>query len=153
MFQEKVNIKSAYVVRKKLEEFFPNVSIISKTRKNIFDSGFDARESMLFEARSLISGKNLAQDYGFLSFGMFKYDFVDWTGLQKTKFYHAFNGRDGKDGVSKMLGCIKLADNVVLVPLDHIDEFKEFLELWNLRHIYSPLLLPARVGKKSILEA
>jgi len=152
VFKTKVYVESAYVIRKEIEKHQKPIQVVSKTIKNLTDSSFSARESILFEARSLITGKNLAEEYGFSSLGLFKYSFGDWTKLQKTKFYHALNGRTGKQGVQQILNCIKLSDNLILVPLKHIDEFKEFLDSWNLKYIYSPMLLPKRMNNKTILE-
>ncbi|MDP3640002.1 MAG: hypothetical protein Q8R53_02245, partial [Nanoarchaeota archaeon] len=119
----------------------------------LLEQTFDARESALFEGVSLITGKNLARRYGFISFGMFKYTFGKWEKLQKTKFYYALNGRKGDEGISQKLECIKLSDRIVLVPLGNIEPFREFLESWKLEYIYIPIIMPERVGQKKILEA
>ena len=152
LFTKKVDIKIELNVRNILRVFYSNISIVSKTEKTILDPSFDARESILFEATSLIDGANLAEKYGFKSFGMFKYSFKDWNKLTKTKFYYALNGRSGKTGIFQNLDCIKLSDQIILVPLDKIELFRDFLKSWNLEHKYIPLLLPARLGRKKILE-
>ncbi len=151
LFKEKVDKNIEYLVRNILQKYAKNLSLISKTEKTVVDAAFDARESMLFEAKSLLTGKNLAQQYGFSSFGMFKYHFSHWSKLQKTKFYYALNGR-GKKGIAESFGCIKLSDSVMLVPLEHIEEFRSFLESWKIEYKYIPLVIPARLGRKSILE-
>ncbi len=139
-------------VKKILKEYESNVSIISKTEKTVLELSFDARESVLFEAISLIDGKNLAEKYGFKSFGMFKYNFKGWNKLMKTKFYYALNGRTGKEGIFQSLDGIKLSDQIVLVSLDKIELFRDFLESWKLEYKYVPLIIPARLGRKKILE-
>ncbi len=151
LFQEKVDKNTEYMVRKVLEKHEKNISLISKTEKNILDPAFDARESILFEAKSLLTKKNIAQQYGFSSFGMFKYNFNQWSKLQKTKFYYALNGR-GKIGIADQYKSIKLSDSVMLVPLEHIEEFRSFLETWKIDYKYIPLIIPSRLGRKSILE-
>ncbi len=151
LFQEKVDKNVEYTARNILQKYAKNISIISKTEKTILDPAFDARESMLFEAQSLLTGKNIAHQYGFSSFGMFKYHFNQWSKLQKTKFYYALNGR-GKTGIADQYKSIKLSDSVMLVPLEHIEEFRSFLESWKVEYKYIPLIIPARLGRKSILE-
>lgn len=151
LFKEKVDKNIEYLVRKTLEKHAKNISFISKTEQTVFDSAFDARESMLFEAKSLLTGENIAKQYGFSSFGMFKYQFKQWSKLQKTKFYYALNGR-GKTGIADQYKSIKLSDSVILVPLEHIEEFRSFLETWKIDYKYIPLIIPSRLGKKSILE-
>jgi len=153
LFRDKVDKDAEYMIRKELEKKYKNVSIISKTEKTVLEESFDARESFLFEGKSMFTGKRVAGRYGFCSFGMFKYSFSGWDKLKKTKFYYALNGRSGKKGVAEMLGCIKLSDSVVLTPLERIEEFREFLDSWKIGYIYVPTLVPARLGRKKILES
>ena len=152
LFTNKVDKDIEHKIRKEIEKHEQKVSILSKTEKTIFDETFDARESILFEGISFLSGQGIAEKNGFLSFGMFKYTFNGWTNLQKTKFYYALNGRGGNQGISSKLGCIKLSDAVILAPLSGVEEFKEFLDSWKLDYIYVPMLIPIRLGRKKILE-
>lgn len=152
LFKEKIDKNAEYNIKKLLEKYYKNISIISKTKENILSESFDARESILFEGISLISGRNIAQDYGFTQFGAFKYNFKEWDKLKKTKFYYALNGRSNSEGISDRLGCIKLSDSIVLVTLKNIENFREFLDSWNLQYIYIPMLIPSRLGRKKILE-
>src|SRR3989344_858236 len=143
IFKNKIDKEMEYNLGKILRKYYPSISLISKYREDIRKSSFNARESVLFEGFSLLSGKNLAQEYGFNSFGMFKYDFSQWDKLQKTKFYYGLNGRRG-EGISQKLDCIRLSDKVILVPLNKTEKFREFLESWNLESKYIPLLIPER---------
>ena len=152
LFKTEVVVEELHLIRKEIELHYRNVQVVARTLKNISDTSFDARESYLFEAKSLITQKNLAEECGFSALGMFKYKFDDWTKLQKTKFYYALNGRGKSDGVKQLLNCIRLSDNVLLVPLNNIDEFKDFLESWKLKYIFSPLLIPDRMNNKEIIE-
>ncbi|MDP4012435.1 MAG: nucleotidyltransferase domain-containing protein [Candidatus Nanoarchaeia archaeon] len=152
IFKDKINKETEYAIRKELEKNYKNISIISKTEKSALDKAFDARESLLFEAKSLITEKNLAEEYNFHSFGMFKYNFGDWDKLKKTKFYYALNGRGNREGIADMLNCIKLSDSLILAPLEKIEAFKEFLDSWEIKYKYIPVLLPERLSKKKILE-
>ncbi len=150
LFKRIVDKSVEYVVRKVLERYIQNISIISKVERAVCDATFDARESVLFEAKSLLTGKNRAQEYGFSSFGMFKYGFGRWSTLQKTKFYYALNGR-GTRGIIDTVQGIKLADSVIIVPLEFVEEFRRFLERWKIEFVYVPMIIPTRMGKKSIL--
>lgn len=152
LFKNQINKDIEYAIRKELEKGYKNISITSKTEKTALDESFDARESLLFEAKSLITEKNLAEKYGFHPFGMFKYDFGNWDKLKKTKFYHALNGRGDREGIISMLNCIKLSDSLILAPLEKIEAFKEFLDSWEIKYKYIPMLIPERLSKKKILE-
>ncbi len=75
-----------------------------------------------------------------------------WTKLKKTKFYHALNGRDGKEGMLQFLKCIKLSDSTILAPSNNIEPLREFIESWDLDYRYIPMIIPKRLAKKQILE-
>ena len=152
LFEKKVDKRIEYELRKILESYYSNISIISKTKSTVLDSSFAARESILFEGFSLLTKDNLAQKYGFSSVGMFKYDFKDWDKLNKTKFYYALNGRGSGSGVIDSVNGIKLSDSVVLIPLENIEQFRDFLDSWRLEHIYVPILIPKRMNKQKILQ-
>ena len=152
IFKKNVNKEIEYQIRKETEKRYEAVSIISKTETTLFDPAFDARESILFEGKSLLTGATLGEHYGYASLGMFKYHFKEWTKLQKTKYYYALNGRDGKKGIAQELGCLKLSDGIILVPLQNIEEFRSFLESWKINFLYIPTLIPKRLNKKGILE-
>jgi|SRR3989344_5496031 len=152
LFEHEVDKNTEYILRKEIEKDYSNVSIISKTKKTVLDETFDAREAVLFEGISLINSKSLAGNYGFSSFGLFKYNFKDWNKLKKTKFYYAINGRGGKKGIANILGAIKISDSLMIIPLDKIEDFKEFLDTWKIEYIYIPVLIPNRLSRKKILE-
>lgn len=153
LFKERVDKDTEYWLRKELEKQYAGVSTISKTEKTVLDESFDARESILFEGKSLITGKSLAGRYGFRSFGMFKYNFSGWDKLKKTKFYYALNGRSGKKGIAETLDCIKLSDSVIIAPVENVEMLREFLDSWKINYIYIPTLIPERLGRKKILES
>lgn len=152
LFKNKINKDIEYTIRKEIEKHFKNISLLSKNIKTLYDSFFDAREGIFFEGISLLSGKQLCKKYGFSPLGMFKYEFKNWNKLKKTKFYYALNGRGTKKGIIEELHCIKLSDGIVLVPLPAIEKMKDFLESWEIKYIYIPILLPERLNKKEFLE-
>ena len=152
IFKIRIVKEIEYSIRKEIEKKYENVSIISKTQTTFHDPAFDARESILFEGKSLVHERTIAEQYGYNSVGMFKYYFTNWSKLQKTKYYYALNGRDSQKGIAEQLGCIKLADGVILVPINKIEEFRSFLELWKLEYLYIPTLIPERLDKRAILE-
>lgn len=152
IFNKKVNKQVEYNIRKTFEKSYRNIAIISKTREALQDPSFDARESYLFEAKSLFTRQTLGEKYGFSSFGMYKYDFKNWNKLEKTKFYYALNGRGKSQGIINKLMGIKLSDRIVLIPLGNIEEFRAFLEGWNIEYKYVPILMPQRLSKKILLQ-
>jgi len=151
IFYKKVVKTIEYKIRKIFEKDYQNVSILSKTKQTILDPSFDVRESILFEGKSVLSEQTLGEKYGFTSYGSFKYDLKGWNNVKRTRFYYAFNGRNKEKGMSDKLGCIKFSDRVILVPLQNIEPFRDFLDSWELDYLYVPLLLPARFKKKHLV--
>jgi len=151
IFKEKINKDKEYKFKKLLLNYTQNISIISKTEKEYIEPSFDARESILFEGFSLINSKFIAEDYGFASFGLFFYDTKNMTNAKKTSFYYALNGRSLSKGIIDRLNAIKLSNNIIAVPLNNIEAAKEFFEYWGLIYKYMPILMPKRMGKKSII--
>ncbi|HLC88609.1 MAG TPA: nucleotidyltransferase domain-containing protein [Candidatus Nanoarchaeia archaeon] len=152
IFKTMVIKEVEYQIRKEIEKKYKNVSIISKTAATLLDPAFDARESILFEGKSFLKDKTLAEQYGYNPVGMFKYNFTGWSKLQKTKYYYALNGRDTRRGILEECGGIKLADGIILVPLHKVEAFRSFLEFWKVVYKYIPTLIPERLNKKKILE-
>jgi predicted nucleotidyltransferase len=149
IFKEKVDKQIELKVRSYFKE---KISIVSKTLRTVLDDSFDARESVLFEGKSFLTGKTLGEKYGYSSLGMFKYDFKDWSNVEKTKFYYALNGRGKGTGMFQKFNCIKLSDRIFLVPLSNIEPFREFLDSWDIEYKYIPLLIPTRLNKKRLLQ-
>lgn len=151
IFSKNINKDIEYKLRKLMENYSKNISIISKTEKEYIEPSFDARESVLFEGYSLTKSKFLAEDFGFASLGLFFYNTKSLTNVNKTRFYYALNGRSSNKGFIDKLNAIKLSDNLIAVPLDKIESAKEFFEYWKLDYKYIPSLIPQRLGKKSII--
>ena len=152
LFKDKINKNVEHSIRKEIEKEHEKISIISKNKDTALDSSFDARESILFEGISLITGENIAKTYGFDSLGMFKYGFKGWTKVKRIKFYHALNGRDKSGGILQSLNCVKASDGIILAPLDKIEPMRSFLDSWKIEYKYIPTLIPERFNKKQILE-
>ena len=152
IFNKNINKDIEYGYRKHVSKKYKNISVISKTQKNICDSSFAAREAILFEGYSLIKKEFVASRYGFISLGKFLYHTKSLSNTKKTRFYYALNGRGASQGIINLLNAIKLSDNIINVPLDKIETAKGFFEYWNIEYIYVPLLIPARLAKKHIIS-
>jgi len=151
IFKRKVNKDIEYELKNLFLKSTNNVSIISKTEEECIDPSFDARESILFEGYSLINSKFIAEDFGFISFGLFFYNTKGLSNVKKTRFYYALNGRSSIKGVIDNLCAIKLSDNLIAVQLDKIESAKEFFEHWGLNYKYVPSLIPKRMGRRGII--
>ena len=150
LFNKKINKEIEYEFKKQVS--IKNISLISKTEDALHDPSFSAREAILFEGYSLIKKHLISSQSGFDSLGMFIYYTKEFTNVKKTRFYHALNGRRGSPGVIDLLKAIKLSNNIIVVPLEKIEEAKEFFEQQNIEFKYVPSLMPARLAKKHIIS-
>ncbi len=151
LFKEKIDVNIEYEFKKQVSKLFKNISLISKTEKTVLDESFNAREAILFEGYSLIKKEKIAQQNGFSPQGMFIYSTKNLKNVEKTKFYYALNGRRKEKGMLNELNAIKLSDNILSVPLDKIEETKEFLERQNIEFKFIPCLIPIRLAKRHII--
>ncbi len=149
LFNKKINKEIEYEFKKQVS--IKNISLISKTEDTLYDHSFAARESILFEGYSLVKKQFIAFRSGFDSLGIFIYYTKDLKNTEKTRFYHALNGRRGSLGVIDLLKAIKLSDNIIAVPLEKIEEAKEFFGQQKIEFKYVPSLIPSRLAKKHII--
>ncbi|MBN2567228.1 hypothetical protein JXB02_04045 [Candidatus Woesearchaeota archaeon] len=64
----------------------------------------------------------------------------------KTRFYYALKGRDGRSGMLKRTGAVFLAKSVLLVPRQHEEDVRGFLGFWKCGHtVRRALVSPAEV--------
>ncbi|MEW6063079.1 MAG: nucleotidyltransferase domain-containing protein [Nanoarchaeota archaeon] len=151
LFKDNINKNIEYKFKKLILNYIQNVSIISKTEKTYINPYFDAREGILFEGYSLIKSRFIAEEFGFISFGLFFYNTKKITNVKRTRLYYALNGRLSNKGVIDKWGAIRLSDNIIAIPINNIESAKEFFEYWNLDYRYIPSLIPQRLGKKNLL--
>lgn len=151
IFKTKINKDIEYELKKLLLKHAKNISLLSKTEKECIEPSFDAREGILFEGYSLINSRFLADEFGFVSFGLFFYNTKNMTNVKKTRFYYALNGRRSNKGLIDEWDAIKISDNIIAVPLDKIESTKEFFETLGITYKYLPSLIPRRMGRKEII--
>jgi len=149
LFENKIDKEIEYKIKKSMQKVNDKISIISKID---LEDSFSAKDSIFFEGFSLITQEFLSEQMAHKSFGMFLYKTKGLSNTQKTKFYYAFNGRRDMQGFVNSINAIKLSDNTILCPLKHIEETKDFFDFWNIEIKYVPIMIPQRLGKKSILS-
>ncbi|MDP2749946.1 MAG: nucleotidyltransferase domain-containing protein [Nanoarchaeota archaeon] len=151
LFNAKINRNIEYEFKKQASKIIKNLSLVSTTENMLYAPSFAAREAILFEGYSLIEKQFIASHYGFDSCGIFIYSTKKLKNVEKTKFYYALNGRRSSPGVIDSLKAIKLSDSMISVPLENVEEAKEFFDQQNIEFKYVPSLLPSRLAKKRII--
>ena len=144
LFSEKVDKELEYAFLKEARKQLPTISIVSKTKSELVEESFDARESYLFEGISLLTKKTICSDFGFVGVGLFTYSLQNLTSTQKIQFFYALNGRKDK-GFIHASKSKKISFALILTPKESIEATKEFLNYWKIEYKYIPALLPKRI--------
>jgi len=144
IFKNQENSELTYQLTKIFEGHNLNSELTSITYQEMFDINFLPRESILSEGYSLITDKKLSESFGFQTFIMFIYSQKGFSQTKRMKFHYALNGRNKNPGILKQMNAVKLADTVVLVPLENSEEFKSFLSLWGISFKNFNVLIPQR---------
>jgi len=108
--------------------------------------------ALLVEGYSLLNGKFLHERINAKGYFLFRFSYSSLSQSQKMRFLYAYRGRNGSPGVLKQTNSIELAPGVVLVPVDSVYKFKEFLSLWGLSYETAPVLIGEFSRKMSSLE-
>lgn len=149
LFKDRVDKDIEYEFKRSAS--IEDLSIISKTEETFYAASFDARDSIIFEGYSLLRKERLSRTMGFDSLGIFIYSTKSLNNAKKTLFYYALNGRRGTKGRMGSLDAIKLSDNILAVPLERVEETKEFFSSHHIEFTYVPSLIPSRLAKKHII--
>lgn len=111
-----------------IKEIVENPDVKAVDITDLFDPMFLASSGILSEGYSLLKEEQLATLLGFESYAIFTYSLKELTNSEKTMFHYALKGRRGEPGVLKEMRGENPAKGVVLIPIEHSEEFKEVLE-------------------------
>lgn len=151
VFKEEIDKDLEYEIKNNLKNVSLKISIVSKTKKGIYEDSFFAKDAIFFEGFSLFENEYLAKKQGYTPWGLFKYETKNLDNTKKTTFYYALNGRNKQKGLIEQYGLIKLSNNTLLAPLDKIFLTEGFFEKWSNYRLF-PILIPTRLSKKEIIE-
>lgn len=148
LFKEKKDFDLSYELKKRLKNF--NLEISLKNYKELFESTFKARESILSEGFSLIQNKFISSGFGFNNLILFKYELKKLNKSGRMRFYYSLYGRGKQSGMLKKLSLIKFSETVVLCPIENENETVNYLDIWGIKYTKFPVLIPERI--KNILK-
>ena len=86
--------------------------------------------TFLEEGVSLVDLKPLHQKMGLESGSIFSVDVRHLPKSKKVLFSYALHGKQKRAGALSAAGGREVGRAVFYIPISHVDEFKEFLELW-----------------------
>lgn len=88
-------------------------------------------KTLINEGISILDNKPLHQKIGYESGAIFSINLSKKEKSKKVLFSYALHGKNNQLGILKKLGGKELGRSVFLITIEHVDEFKEFLESWN----------------------
>ena len=88
-------------------------------------------KTLLEEGISLIDQKQLHNKLGYESGYIFSLDLTKLNKSKKVLFSYTLHGKKEQKGILKNLNSKVVGRAVFFIPVDHVEEFKAFLELWN----------------------
>lgn len=127
IFRKKAVREVITVLEKRLKEF--NVHVSSLTVDNLFMKPHSLIKTLLVEGRSILSGKPLAQNFGFASYALYSYDLSKIKQSEKVKFVYLLKGRKG-EGIIKKHGGEWVADSCFIMPIQKDSEMLAIFKKW-----------------------
>lgn len=88
-------------------------------------------KTLIDEGISLLDNKSLHQKLGYESGAIFSLNLTRLEKSKKVLFSYALHGKKDQEGILKKLNGKEIGRAVFLIPIKFIDEFKQFLEVWN----------------------
>ena len=120
---------------------YPDIDIKSMNITELFNKDLLARQGILIEGISLVSGRSFAETLGFRSCSLFNFNLKNLKHKDKIRFNYALYGRKEKGFLHDINGEY-LGRGVVKVPIKESDNFEEFLERWNINYKTKKILEP-----------
>ncbi|MBT4540885.1 nucleotidyltransferase domain-containing protein [Candidatus Woesearchaeota archaeon] len=135
-----------YNLRKSLKKLDLNFSITEKTYHELFQPSFLAREAFLTESYSLINKKFVSKGLGFINYYLFRYELKGFNKSKRMLFYYSLYGRNNSKGMINKLKAIKFSDGTLLVPIENVEEGREYFNNLEIKFNDFPILIPERVS-------
>ncbi len=141
-----ISADEIYELRKSLKALGTDISfnITEKTYNELFLESFLAREAFL-EAYSLINKQFISKGLGFTSNYLFKYELKGMNKSKRMGFYYSLYGRNNSKGMIDKLNAIKFSESILLVPIENVEEAKEYFSHQSIKFNSFPVLFPSRI--------
>ncbi|MFH1649438.1 MAG: nucleotidyltransferase domain-containing protein [Candidatus Woesearchaeota archaeon] len=150
IYKDQDDLNLNYELKKTMSDW--NVEVTSRTYFSLFEPSFIAREAFL-EGYSLIRKGGIAEGLGFQEIILFKYSLEGLSKSNRVRFYYSLNGRTKTDkGMVQRFKLIKVADQVLGVGKENLQEVKDYLKTWNLSYVEIPTFMPLRIIQSRVLE-
>ena len=108
---------------------------------DFFDASFFARQSILIEGYSLVSGRKFSEKLGFNGYSLFSYGLGNLSHNQKTLFTYSLSGRSKEEGMVKKVKGKSIGKGAFIVPIENSLIFEDFLNKWELKYSKKNILV------------
>ena len=108
---------------------------------DFFDVSYFARQGILVEGYSLVSGRKFSDKLGFKGHSLFSYNLGNLNHNKKTQFIYSLSGRGKEEGMVKKVEALVVGKGAFMVPIENTSMFEEFLEKWNLKYSKKNILV------------
>jgi predicted nucleotidyltransferase len=127
------NQKELLELRPKLKSRFPeNIHLNLILLDDLFYS--ELLKTFIEEGVSLVKGGTIQDLLGYSSNIIYSISLKKLEKTKKVLFYYALKGNKLNEGLLKKLNGTEIGRSVLLIPISKADEFKEFLENWNVEY-------------------
>ena len=138
IFRDKLNldiIKKAGLILG--EEFH----LSSLTANNFFTEIHSLSKTIMFEGRSIITGKSFTGNFGLNGFLLYSYNLSQETPSKKVRFVYLLRGRGESAGMVKRWGGEFISPSAFMVPVGMDSEVQQIFNEWKVHFKRRKLLL------------
>lgn len=126
-------------IRKKFDFYFSEkVHLNLILIENLLDNALF--KTLLEEGYSLLNNNFLYIRLDYKSGAIFSFDLSKLKKSKKVLFSYALHGKKKESGILSNLNGKEIGKAVIFIPIDCMDEFKQFLELWNVEYYMMKVL-------------
>lgn len=97
--------------------------------------------TLLEEGISLIKNEKLHKILGYRSSYIFSFYLKNLSKSKKVLFSYALHGKNNEKGILNTLKGEQFGRAVIIIPIEHSEEFREFLETWDIQYKAKKVLM------------
>lgn len=122
------SLELAQEFKEQVKELWETVDVKTVSLQDLLDPSFIAGGGIVAEGYLLLRQEFVSSLLGLQPFIAFTYSLTNLTQSEKTMFRYALNGRRGQEGFLEQSGAKKPGKGIILVPIQHSEEFKQILD-------------------------
>lgn len=141
IFRDQVDFKLINQLNRAYEKKGFNTHISSLVIDNFFVKPHSLIRTILFEGISLLTDKNLGENYGLLSWSIYNYNLTSLEKSKRVRFVYVLKGRGKEKGLVEEFKGKFLAPGCFMVPVEKDNEILDVLKKWNVKFERNKVML------------